>query len=275
MPRVARLKGINSTYHIIMRGNERKNIFIGDEDRSRFLETLIRMREKYNYIIDAYCLMDNHIHMIIVDNGNDISTIMKSINISYAYYFNRYCKRVGHLFQDRFISEAITDDNYLLTVSAYIHNNPVKAGIVRNPEDYRWSSIGEYLEIKANRNIAEPDRILGCFSVSRKKAISEYYQYVRKVEKNEKVFLDIEEDQLQVKRQTGEFIETFEEGERRVSEILEERGLIIDNLKRDKCLRKEIMEMLRENSSLTLVEIGKLCGGYAESTVSLILKGIK
>lgn len=97
MSRQVRKKGEFSTYHIIQRGNERKNIFISDADRERFLYILERMKKKYNFLI-FLLLMDNHVHLIINDNGNDISLIIKSINISYASYFNRTYKRCGHLF---------------------------------------------------------------------------------------------------------------------------------------------------------------------------------
>ena len=275
MPRIPRFKGLNTTYHVIMRGNDRKNIFIREEDQIHFLETLARMKEKYNYIIEAYCLMDNHVHLLISDNENDISQIMKSINISYATYFNRVHQRVGHLFQDRFISEVITDDKYLLAVSAYIHNNPVRAGLVKKPEDYRWSSMREYLKKEVKSRIVASDRILGCCSAAYKKAVVVYYQYVTKFEAPEEIFMDVEEDRLKIKRQLGDYIETFEEGKIRIDHELAVRGLAIDALKRDKSLRKEMMEMLRRNSGLTLCEIGELCGGYAESTVSIILKGRK
>ena len=99
MPRVQREKGEFSTYHIIQRGNERKNIFLSDEDKERFIAILIKTREKYNFLVYCYCLMDNHLHLIINDNGNDISKIMKSINVSYVAYFNRIYHRYGHLFQ--------------------------------------------------------------------------------------------------------------------------------------------------------------------------------
>ncbi|MCD5406443.1 MAG: transposase, partial [Desulfotomaculum sp.] len=89
--------------------------------------------------------MDNHTHLIIYDNGNDISKLIKSINISYRYYFNNTYKRSGHLFQDGFKSELIIDDNYLLQVSKYIHNNPVKAGMVKT---YKWSSYNIYTKYR-------------------------------------------------------------------------------------------------------------------------------
>ncbi len=88
MPRRARIKGEFLTYHVIIRKNERKNIFLSDEDKARFIDTLKRMKDKYNYILEAYCLMDNHVHLLINDNGNDISKILKSISISYVHYFN-------------------------------------------------------------------------------------------------------------------------------------------------------------------------------------------
>lgn len=273
MPRVARLKGLNSTYHIIMRGNEKKNIFLDRKDKSRFIEILTRMKEKYNYKLEAYCLMDNHVHLLINDNENDISQIMKSINISYAYYFNNTYDREGHLFQDRFVSEVVADDRYLLAASAYIHNNPVRAGIVKKPEDFQWSSMREYMGREQGIRIVYCDRILGVCSPSYSEAISTYYQCVRKLEKTEGTFLDIEEDRIELRRHEGDYIGSFEEGRKKINNELAKRGLSMENVKTDKTLRKEMMGILRKNSALTLKEIGDLCGGYAESTVSLILRG--
>lgn len=273
MPRVARLKGLNSTYHIIMRGNEKKNIFLDSKDKSRFIEILTRMKEKYNYRLEAYCLMDNHVHLLINDNENDISQIMKSINISYAYYFNNTYDREGHLFQDRFVSEVVADDRYLLAASAYIHNNPVRAGIVKKPEDFQWSSMREYMGREQGIRIVYCDRILGVCSTSYSEAISTYYQCVRKLEKTEGIFLDIEEDRIELRRQEGDYIGSIEEGRVKINNELVKRGLSMENVKTDKTLKKEMMGMLRKNSALTLKEIGELCGGYAESTVSLILRG--
>ena len=274
MPRIARLKGINTTYHVIMRGNEKKNIFMHEKDKNRFIQTLIRMKEKYNHRVEAYCLMDNHVHLLINDNGNDISRIMKSTNVSYAHYFNKTYQRVGHLFQDRFLSEVVVNDRYLLAVSAYIHNNPVRAGIVKKPEDFPWSSMREYMGLQVN-NIVDKDRILRICSFSPTESLKTYYQYVSKLEQDEKMFMDIEEDSLQQRRQQGDYIESFEEAKNKLNHEMAQRGLTMDSLNKDKNLRKEIMKMLRRNSALTLKEIGELCGGYAESTVSIILSGRK
>jgi REP element-mobilizing transposase RayT len=211
MPRKARIKEEFSTYHVIIRGNERKNIFISDDDRVRFLDTLKRMKDKYNYKLEAYCMMDNHVHLLINDNGNDISKILKSINISYVYYFNSIYKRVGHLFQDRFKSERVDNENYLLNVSAYIHNNPVKAGIVDSPEKYKWSSYNNYIGTKKDDkdDLVEIDRILSQFSNQRKKACMAYRNYVLKFEPVSEI-LDIEEDKYRYKKENKDYIDSFE-----------------------------------------------------------------
>lgn len=89
--------------------------------------------------------MDNHVHLLMSEGTEEISKIMKRINVSYAYYFNQKYGRIGHLFQDRFKSEGIEDDTYLLAATRYIHNNPVRANIVKHAGEYKWSSYGIYI----------------------------------------------------------------------------------------------------------------------------------
>lgn len=144
MPRLARQKSETGFYHILLRGVGRQNIFVDDEDKQRFLETLARYKEELHFELHAYCLMGNHVHLLIKDVSNQLDQIMKKIAGSYAYYFNRKYERVGHLFQDRFKSEVIQDDSYYLTVLRYIHQNPLKAGISKM-ERYPFSSYGEYV----------------------------------------------------------------------------------------------------------------------------------
>ncbi|ATW24799.1 transposase [Candidatus Formimonas warabiya] len=272
MPRIAREKGEFSTYHIIQRGNERKNIFIKDDDKIRFLDILNRMKEKYNFILEAYCLMDNHVHLLVNDNGNDISKLIKSINVSYVYFFNHRYQRVGHLFQDRFQSENVMNDRYLLALSAYIHNNPVKAGIVRSPEEYEWSSFRSYLgREKTWSGLVNTERVLGILSENRKKSLEEYCKYVLKYESNEEI-MDIEEDKLLFLKENAEYIDSYTSAQNVVHQVLQDKGIHIDVLKTDKSLRYELMIKLRKNSSLTLKEIGELCGGLSQSMVCKILK---
>lgn len=272
MPRVARVKGEFSTYHIIQRGNERKNIFLKDNDKIRFLNIMNRMKGKYNFLLESYCLMDNHVHLLINDNGNDISKIIKSINISYAYYFNHEYQRVGHLFQDRFKSENVDNDKYLLALSAYIHNNPVKAGIVRFPEEYEWSSFKSYLGKDPVRgDLVSSARILGILADNRKNAIEEYYRYVLKYETQMDI-MDVKEDKIILLKENIDYIDSLKVAQQVVNRVLRENGISVDDLKTNKGLRYELMGRLRKNSSLTLKEIGELCGGFSQSMVCKILK---
>ncbi|MGE4283890.1 MAG: transposase [Clostridia bacterium] len=273
MPRIARVKGEFSTYHIIQRGNARRNIFNSDDDRMRYLETLERMRGKYNFKLESFCLMDNHVHLLINDNGNDISKIVKSINISYAYYFNRRNKRVGHLFQDRFKSELIDNDSYLLAVSAYIHNNPVKARMVKMPGEYKWSSFRSFIDNESDETcIISTDRILGTISANNKKAMEEYYSYVLKYEPMIEV-MDVEEDKILYAKDNVEYIDSIEAAKQLTIKVLDTNGINLGELNRNKALRRELILKLRKNSSLTLTQIGELCGGLSSSMICKILKG--
>ena len=144
MPRNARKKSESGYYHIVHRGIGKQILFEDDEDHDRLLLTLQRYRFEIGFELVAYCLMENHIHLLIHDVNRQIEQIMKKVAGSYAYYYNHKYDRIGHLFQDRYMSEPIEDDAYLLSVIRYIHRNPEKAGISKSSE-YQWSSYRAYL----------------------------------------------------------------------------------------------------------------------------------
>lgn len=144
MPRIARKYSEIKVYHITIRGIDKQNIFFDEHDRQKFMDIIKETKEKYNYEIYSYCLMDNHVHLIIYDKEQRLSKIMQSIEISYAFYFNMKYDRTGHLFQNRFFSSKVEDRAYLKLVCRYIHQNPAKAGIA-NTQDYKWSSYKEYV----------------------------------------------------------------------------------------------------------------------------------
>ena len=272
MPRHARTKGEFSIYHIIQRGNERKNLFKSDKDKLKFLHTLDKMKNKYNFLVYAYCLMDNHVHMIIDDNGKDISKIIKSMNVSYAYYFNNSYNRCGHLFQDRFKSELIYDDRYMLEASKYIHNNPVKAGMVKRPQDFRWSSYNIYTgKQKEFGEIVECNKVLGIISENRINAVRKYIEYTAK-EEMEFEIMDVDENVDAVKRTNSSFIDSIGQAEDRIKLILKENNLSFELLLKNNEVRDKTIREIRKNSCLTLKQIGKIFGGISESRVSRILK---
>jgi putative transposase len=145
MPRNARVKSRSGIYHIILRGANRQEIFHDDEDCIKFLDTIEKYKMKSEVGVYAWCLMSNHAHLLIREGNEDISITMKRIGVSFVWYYNWKYRTTGHLFQDRFKSECIETNKYLLTVTRYIHQNPVKAGIVDRPDQWRWSScLGYY-----------------------------------------------------------------------------------------------------------------------------------
>lgn len=170
MPRHSREKSGTGIYHVMLRGVNRQSIFEDDEDCIRFISLLRNLVERFDdagkplparCTIYAYCLMDNHIHLLLKEQTEDVSTIIKRVGISYAYYFNRKYGHNGHLFQDRFRSEPVNDMAYFMTLMRYIHQNPVKADIVDDIRDYRWSSWHEY----ASSNLSSPTSICAVQSV--------------------------------------------------------------------------------------------------------------
>ena len=146
MPRQARKKSSSGIYHVMLRGINKQQIFEDDEDCEKFLWTLKETKAVSEYKLFAYCLMCNHIHLLIKEEKEPLEQIFKRIGGKFVYWYNIKYQRVGHLFQDRFKSEPVEDDAYLFTVLRYIHQNPIKAKLCENVEDYRFSSYKEYTD---------------------------------------------------------------------------------------------------------------------------------
>ncbi len=142
MPRQARKQSENGIYHIVLCGINRQQIFEEREDYERFLETLDRYKAVCGYELYAYCLMGNHIHLLMKVGNEDLVMIFKRVAGSYVYWYNRKYGRSGHLFQDRFKSQPTDDESYL-TILRYILRNPVKAGYCKDVQAYQYSSYGE------------------------------------------------------------------------------------------------------------------------------------
>lgn len=175
MPRKARKRSSSGVYHIMWRGINRQTIFEDDEDRRKFLETLKKYRDISQYELYGYCLMDNHVHLLMRESEETISSVIKRISSSYVYWYNMKYERCGHLFQERFKSESVEDCNYFKIVLRYIHQNPMKAGLARNVFESKWTSINEYLK---KASLVDVDVGFGKFSYDRKSAIKMFIQYM-------------------------------------------------------------------------------------------------
>ncbi|MFZ7119700.1 MAG: transposase [Eubacteriaceae bacterium] len=189
MARTPRKISETKYYHIMIKGNDDKGIFIDDEDKWIILNIVRKKLKMQALTMYAYCIMETHAHFLIKEDKENISDIMKRINISYASYFNKKYNRVGHVFQDRFKSECIDCEKNLLPVIRYIHNDPTE--YIVNQLNYKWSSYQEYIHKNIQTLIVENEKILSLFAEEYDEAIKKFIQYSN-VENND-IFLDVEE----------------------------------------------------------------------------------
>lgn len=186
MPRKAREKSETGIYHVVLRGSNKQLIFEEEEDSKRFLEIIFKYQDENCYSIYAYCLMGNHIHILLKEEAEELGIAMRRVGASFVYWYNNKYDRYGHLFQDRYHSEPIKNERQLLATMRYIHNNPVKAGIVLLPEQYKWSSYQEYISVKNRIKADTIILLLGEASVKEK--FKEFHQLI-----DEEEYLDINE----------------------------------------------------------------------------------
>ena len=170
MPRTARKISKTGLYHIIIRGVNKETIFIDDEDRVIFLRLLKYYKTELNCKIYSYCLMSNHVHLLVEDKNLKVGQLMKNITCVYAGEFNKKYNRIGHLFQDRYKSQNVEDKSYLVCLIRYIHRNPERARICKT-EEYKWSS---YNEVIYGSRIVDRNFILSVYNENKFYAINEF-----------------------------------------------------------------------------------------------------
>ncbi|AOT69959.1 transposase [Geosporobacter ferrireducens] len=182
MPRSARKKSKSGIYHIMLRGINQQSVFEAEEDYEKFINILNTYKKEIDYKIYAYCLMGNHIHLLIKEGKEELSNTMKRIGVSYVYWYNWQYGRKGHLFQDRYKSEPVEDDAYFFTVLRYIHQNPIKAGLVSDLGAYQWSSYREYI---GKEKIINTDFALNMLDEDRDKVIQRFIAFNMEVNKDQ------------------------------------------------------------------------------------------
>jgi REP element-mobilizing transposase RayT/DNA-binding transcriptional regulator YiaG len=241
----------------MVRGIDRMDIFLDEDDKKRFLETLKRMKEQGEYVLFAYCIMNNHVHLLIKEEKDSIQRSMKRICVSYSYYFNQKYKRIGHLFQDRFRSEAIEADTYILSCARYIHNNPVKAGITKKAEDYKWSSYKTYIGLeKDNILLLDKKLLLGMFSKDEDRAVELLKKFTN--ENVEDKFMDADDKTAKSKELIKEITNTKDT----ISNILKNHGLDFSDLKTctDKTERNKVLKEIKDTSNVSVRELSRILG---------------
>jgi REP-associated tyrosine transposase len=148
MARRPRLFAPGLFYHVIVRGNQRRKTFFSDADYMVYLERLGRYRRRYGYIIHAFCLMPNHVHLLVESSAQPLAKFMQGVQQSYSQYFNLRHRKSGQVFEGRYKAIVCEKDEYWLQLTRYIHLNPVRAGMVDEPEQYLYSGHRAYLDGK-------------------------------------------------------------------------------------------------------------------------------
>lgn len=247
MPRGARQVSFTGNYHVMLRGINKQDIFLDKQDYLKFIKEMKITKEKYNYSIYSYVLMPNHVHIEIKDNENNISKIMHRLAVSYSSYFNKKYNRIGHVFQDRYNSKVIENNEYLMNLMRYIHQNPEKAKISKTC-DYRWSSYKDYIY---KDGLTDTKLILNLFSKDETIALSEFTKYNNKI-LSLKESKDILEYEISLKLTDEQLIYIIK------NKIGEEN---IFNIQRfNKKHRKEIIQMIKGIKGTSKMQISRVLG---------------
>ena len=178
MSRPVRIEFPDALYHVTARGDQREAIFDDDQDRRSFLSTLEQVVNRFNWVCHAWCLMDNHYHLLIQTPDGNLSNGMRQLNGVYTQASNRRHGRVGHLFQGRFKAILVDSEAYLLELTRYVVLNPVRAGMVNNPADWPWSSYRASAGIEPAAPWLAVDGLLAHFAEQRGLAQKRYTQFV-------------------------------------------------------------------------------------------------
>jgi len=178
MARKPRIHSPGAVYHVILRGNGKQDIFFEDQDRYRLYLFLQEGIERYHHQVHAFCLMTNHIHLVIQVADIPLSRIMQNLSFRYTRWINWRYNRSGHLFQGRYKAVLVDGDSYLLELVRYVHLNPVRAKIVDTPDSYIWSSHKVYSGADVLTWLV-PDSVLSMFSGNRIEAVQAYYMFIR------------------------------------------------------------------------------------------------
>ena len=239
--RRARKNLVSDYLHIMVQGINREYIFNKKEEIQKYLKILKKNLIKYDVLIIAYCIMNNHAHFLVYsENKKEVSELMRVVNTTYAIYYNKKNNRVGFVFRNRYRAEEILTNAHLISCIKYIHQNPVKAGICNNMKNYEFSSYNDYLNGKGFIN---------------KERIKKYLEYNG---------IDIEKI-LENKYDCDKFIDVDcknhkEKIDRVVNDFLKNKDVGIKEIKKNSSLLKELSRILYYDYNITQKEIGEIIG---------------
>lgn len=243
MPRKPRKRSESGIYHVMLRGINKQIIFESDDDRYQILSTLKRFIDAKKFLLYGYCLMDNHVHLLIQELDDDISTAIKRISSSYVLWYNKKYERSGHLFQERFKSEPVENESYFMTTLRYIHQNPIEAKICKELLEYRWTSYKEYIQVPI---LIDTEFCLSLFSPDKDMAVDLFIEYMN--EKNKDSF-PVFDDYIKLT-------------DAEVLKILQDMGIknISELQKLEKDRRNSLIKELKMTKGISIRQLSRITG---------------
>lgn len=285
MARPLRIAYPGAFYHVLNRGLERRAVFRDGSDYASFLEVLERLHPSYGVRVHSYCLMPTHYHLLLETPRGNLSRVMQQLDGRYTQRFNRRHGRNGPLFQGRYRALLVDKDAYTLAVARYIHLNPVKAKLVRRPEEYPWSSYAAFLGRKAPASFHETQGLLGQCARNRREARREFHRFtVAGLQEPWDPFAIAEGGTLVGSDQFRHWVKRRFLPQKRDSTIARLRQLqkpqdvtaiekVVASLTADpRWRRKLLVYALRRFTPLTLREVGQQVGGMQPVAVSQLVR---
>lgn len=278
MARPLRLEFSGALYHVTSRGDRRENIYENSRDRISFLDVLGDVCDECNWVCHAYCLMDNHYHLIIETPDANLSRGMRQLNGIYSQRFNRFHNRVGHCFQGRYTAIHVEKECYLLELARYVVLNPVRAEMVYSAHEWPWSSYRATVSLVKKPSWLETDWLLATFGVTKKAAIDRYKQFVSEGRGQPS---PLKELRNQVYLGDADFVSHLQgliEGDKELSEVpvsqRRSKPLPLDDYAQQASCRDGAINLAYLSGGYTLKDIGDYYGLHY-SRISRIVKRAK
>lgn len=290
MARKPRIEFPGALYHVIARGNNRQKVFNCKKDYKHFLFRIKQAKERFKFILYAYALVPNHVHLLIETGESPLSKIMQSLQLNYTQYFNRRYKRVGHLFQGRYKAILCQKENYLLELIRYIILNSIRARLAKSLIEWPWSSYAEIVHGK-NNSITSVDNVLGLFGRQHKVALASFQKFINdaKTEGHKKEYYNLKDQRILGEKEFAEDIikTTVDNFEYRKISIDEAVDIVA---KHASIGRENILSMTNERRGTEgrglVAYICRSIGGFkskklskyfkrAESTISKMIKQVE
>jgi REP element-mobilizing transposase RayT len=250
MARPLRIEYEGAVYHITTRGNARRPIFKDNKDLLNFLNILQQVNKRYNWICHAYCLMNNHYHLVIETPDGNLSRGMRQLNGVYTQAFNKRHKRVGHIFQGRYKAILIQKESHLLEVCRYVVLNPVRAKMVEQPEQWKWSSYQSTAGRGKPHPCLQTDWVLGQFGRRREHAERSYREFVKAGIRKKDLWKDVQGQSILGEEGFGDTLLDYVKGYQEIQDIPKSQRYIDRPELHDIITEKELSDKKKRNQKI-------------------------